>query len=541
MEFENELTNYSLTELRAVRDAYRAQERLAKDNETKKMYRQQRREIDDAIKDRFGRDVEYTPIGDNVKIFNPCLDFVDGVCYVTVQRTFITKKQINRGRKGVEIRNQIENLPFIITSEKEGFVLSEVEAESRELYYKNVPLLLSKRWSDKGIEDYLSGRSKGVDPKDLFERTRERFEFYMDWPNPLYYDLFALYATSTYFYPLFAHQPIIFLNGETASGKSKTLDILEQLAFNSLKSAHISDASLYRLVEANRPTLLLDESERLSNEEDSSGLINLLLAGSGPGAKVYRSERDGAGNFAPRSFETQCPKVVANIKGLKTEALINRCISFNFIPYKDKEKASSDPGPDDGKMETIRHDFYLLLLNHWQDIKNIPQELPQVAGLSGRSWKMWLPILTMAYFFESFGVVGLFEKVAQYATKASKELVLTSFDSFLGKLLGSLDQLTRGKEASQFYSTAEITQRVASFYNVQQDWLTDRYVSGRTAKAGFGSATRGTKDSKQCRGFFISRGQVEDICGRFKFGLEDIKVDTSDASDTKDTSDQKLC
>lgn len=524
------LRDFKLPDLRVLSGAYRAMERVEKDEEVKKRYIEQRKEVEQEIKDRVGEGVERTPLGDDIKEFNPCLDFVDEVCYVSIPRTYKSEIPTKRG-KGTQLRVVYEELPFVVTSEREGFLLSEAEAENRKLYYRTVPSLMSKRWTDKAIKDFTSGKSPKIDPKDLFERTRERFDYYLDWPNDFYYDFFALYVTSTYFFPLFPHQPIIFLTGETGSGKSKAIDVIEQMAFNTIKSAHISDASIYRLVESNRPTLLLDESERLMYEEQNLMLINLLLASTGTGAKVYRMEKDTLGNQVPKAFETKSPKVVANIKGIKTEALLSRCIRFDFVPFKDETKGNRDPDANDKEMEKIRHDHYLLLLTRWKEIKKTFDTLPPVASLSGRPLKLWSPILTMAQFFENHGVVGLFQRTVDFATKAAEDYAReVGTESFAGKLLVSLKELSENKgEGEQFYPTSEIISVVGGKYDEQPDWLKPAYVSKRMRSLGFGTSTRkyitGGEGKEQVRGFALSKKQVDEICERFKFGTDNPELD----------------
>ena len=524
------LRDFKLDDLRALRDAFRAVERPEKDEEVKKRYIEQRKEVEQEIRDRVGEGVERTPLGDNIKEFNPCLDFVNGVCYVSIPRTYKSEIPTKRGR-GTQLRVVYEELPFVVTSEREGFLLSEAEAENRELYYRTVPSLMSKRWTDKAIKDFTSGKSPKIDPKDLFERTRERFDYYLDWPDKFYYDFFALYTTSTYFFPLFPHQPIIFLTGETGSGKSKAIDVLEQVAFNTIKSAHISDASIYRLVESNRPTLLLDESERLMYEEQNLMLINLLLASTGTGAKVYRMEKDTLGNLVPKAFETKSPKVVANIKGIKTEALLSRCIRFDFVPFKDKTKGNRDPDANDKKMVEIRHNHYTLLLTRWKEIKETFDTLPPTASLSGRPLKLWFPMLTMARFFENHGVEGLFQRTVDFATKAAEDYAReVGTETFAGKLLESLKELSESKgEGGQFYPTSEITNAVGGRYDDYPEWLKPAYISKRMRKLGFGSPIRkyvATGEGKgQVRGFTLDKKQIDEICERFKFGADSPELD----------------
>ena len=67
--------------------------------------------------------------------------------------------------------------------------------------------------------------------------------------------------------------------------------MLDALCFNPVNSANISAATLYRIIEGSRATVLLDESEDLMGTEKGKEIINMLLAGIGKSGEVYRQEK----------------------------------------------------------------------------------------------------------------------------------------------------------------------------------------------------------------------------------------------------------
>ena len=94
-------------------------------------------------------------------------------------------------------------------------------------------------------------------------------------------------------------------------GKTTLLAIVEGLTPRALKVDNISAASLYRVVDAVRPTLLIDEADTfLPRNENLRGIINSGHLKSG---KVIRVVGD---DFRPKAFATSCPTAIAAIGAL---------------------------------------------------------------------------------------------------------------------------------------------------------------------------------------------------------------------------------
>jgi putative DNA primase/helicase len=94
-------------------------------------------------------------------------------------------------------------------------------------------------------------------------------------------------------------------------GKTTLLAIVEGLTPQALKVDNISAASLYRVIDAVRPTLLIDEADTfLPRNETLRGIINSGHLKSG---KVIRVVGD---DFRPKAFVTSCPTAIAAIGAL---------------------------------------------------------------------------------------------------------------------------------------------------------------------------------------------------------------------------------
>ena len=119
-------------------------------------------------------------------------------------------------------------------------------------------------------------------------------------------------------------------------GKTRLLELIRQITPDAKSISNISAAALYRLVEALRPTLLLDEAQSIRRRasEMSEVLRELLNAGIDKGATVLRV--GGENNTEIVEFKIFSPKVIALI-GELDGVLADRC-----LPIDIKRKTAAD-------------------------------------------------------------------------------------------------------------------------------------------------------------------------------------------------------
>jgi hypothetical protein len=123
---------------------------------------------------------------------------------------------------------------------------------------------------------------------------------------------------------------------EKRSGKSRLLEVLEIIVFNSWKVITPTEAVVFRKIDAHRPTLLLDETDAIfgkKNGENYEGLRALLNAGNRRGTKVPRCVGTSQ---SLQSFSVFCPKAIAGIGELPDT------IADRAIPIRLKRKARSE-------------------------------------------------------------------------------------------------------------------------------------------------------------------------------------------------------
>jgi hypothetical protein len=130
---------------------------------------------------------------------------------------------------------------------------------------------------------------------------------------------------TTYALDAFDTHPILAITSpEKRCGKTRLLELLELLCARPVRVAGISEAALFRIIEAERPTLLIDEAQALRARDDrSAALHDLLCAGNRRGSKVYRV--GGPNRDRLDAFSTFAPKALACI-GELADVITDRAI-----------------------------------------------------------------------------------------------------------------------------------------------------------------------------------------------------------------------
>jgi hypothetical protein len=125
---------------------------------------------------------------------------------------------------------------------------------------------------------------------------------------------------------------------ERRCGKSRLLELIEMLSANAWPTVLPSEAVVYRKVNADMPTLLLDEVDAIFNPRSADryeGLRALLNAGHRRGAKVPRCVGASANVV---EFSTFCAKVIAGI-GTLPDTIADRSIPIRLQRQTRDEKA----------------------------------------------------------------------------------------------------------------------------------------------------------------------------------------------------------
>jgi putative DNA primase/helicase len=200
----------------------------------------------------------------------------------------------------------------------------------------------------------------------------------------------SLWTVLPYIYKEFHKIPVLRIKSpQKRCGKSTLLDVLELLVSHPLITVSITPATLYRLIEKFHPTVLIDEAESFSKDDDD--LRAIVNGGFERNRRAWRTNKE---THEPESFDTFGCKVLASIKGLH-ETIEDRSLFIDMIRK-----------PRDIELEElcdVDHEPFSVLrrkIQRWTDdnrkaIRDI--RLPRPKILADRSWNKWRPLLTIAH------------------------------------------------------------------------------------------------------------------------------------------------
>ncbi|MGD9667805.1 MAG: DUF3631 domain-containing protein [Hyphomicrobiaceae bacterium] len=186
------------------------------------------------------------------------------------------------------------------------------------------------------------------------------------------------------------HSPILAIESpEKRCGKTTLLQILHQLVPKPLPAANITAPSLFRSIEKYYPTLLLDEAETYTrNDENMRGVLNSGFTRDS--AFVIRTEGE---DFEPRPFSTWSPKVLALI-GELPDTLQDRSIVVTLRRRLEHESVERFSRKAYSALHEQRAKAARWALDDVQALQGADPDMPP--GLDDRARDCWRPLLAVA-------------------------------------------------------------------------------------------------------------------------------------------------
>jgi hypothetical protein len=193
----------------------------------------------------------------------------------------------------------------------------------------------SSPMSAEGIRSFEDGED--VDPVKLLKFLQEFIRRRVIFTQKCVPTFLALWLMGTYCYSLFNYFGYVWLTSlGPGCGKSLVAKILSMLAFNATPPfVDPTPATVFRDIEANGSTLILDEVEHL-DPESKGELLAILNAGFERGAKVPRATPKGDG-WEVRKYNVYGSKSIAGINKIP-RPLQTRAFHIEMQKRKDSEK-----------------------------------------------------------------------------------------------------------------------------------------------------------------------------------------------------------
>ena len=297
----------------------------------------------------------------------------------------------------------------------------EGELEQAGIRLRRVPAEKPEpRWPPWAIKKYLNGEPPNPDEMDVYDLCKRAYETYIDygdeWGASM---LMSLYTIQSYLTPLFASVGYIGITGPKRAGKSKNLDIAEQICFNPVKTINLTGASLFRVVDGYRATVLIDESDFTSPDRHKDILI-MLRAGYRRGEYVVRQakvQKKGEEKFKEEFFDVFGPKILVIPEGIE-EMLRDRCIMINMQRTTNAAITRRWVDPKDPVWEDIRAHLYYFGLKHWREVEQEYLKLDLGDEISGREYEKWAPLFALAKIF------NVYDDLYKYALEKIHETYL---------------------------------------------------------------------------------------------------------------------
>jgi len=470
------------------------------------------------------KEVAMYPVWKSTKSYvHPALDFADGRAIISQSIPYNIQK-INENTNETLGNKEVERIT-IITSEREHYRLNPEVTDFNITHY---PLRFPRRWALASIQSFINVKESKLKPKTLLKELRRMFALHIEFPEIECYHFFPLWLIGTYLHPLFKAYPYVYVGGIKETGKTKALNVCSCLGFNSIFSGNMSTASLFRLIQNNRCSLFIDETEKLSNPQRAEDFRNILLNGYKRGSSVYRVEKEGKSQIV-KSFECYSPKMLANIRGLE-DVLESRCISFIMKRTYNKEVGEREVDKEDTEWQLLRNQMYLFSMTYWKDIKLIYEDLYNDTDLKNREWEIWKPIIAIAKFIDS----EVYKEMIDFALRMSKEKKEENVTDTTDNLLANvLCEIALEPEESKFVAIGEIRDKLLEYVDGDPKWLNSRWVGRAVRRMGFKESRRlGTH-----REIKIDRKEVLDLAKRLDISLENATSQTSETTQTSLNSD----
>lgn len=204
----------------------------------------------------------------------------------------------------------------------------------------------------------------------------------------------ALWVCACWFIDEIHCAPILLINApERACGKTQFLTVLAKLAPRTAQASSISPSVLFRMIEAYKPTLFIDEIETVLNDnEDLRGLIN--AGHTRDSAYVWRSVAKGD-DFEPKCFTVWGMKAIAGINAVKlAETVTSRSIIIELRRKKPDEMVERLRHAESDIFQNIAAKLARFVEDFHQQVKDTRPMLPD--NLSDRDQDNWEPLFQIA-------------------------------------------------------------------------------------------------------------------------------------------------
>jgi hypothetical protein len=232
--------------------------------------------------------------------------------------------------------------------------------------------------------------SDAVNGAALLDDLRQQFTRYAVLPPQADVAL-ALWVLHTWVFECFDITPYLTTTSPAVRcGKTIVMTLLYWLSYRGKKNDSMSKPAIYRSVESEKPTLVLDEVGWVVDGQDERQ--GILSGGFERNGFVEICEGEGE-NITTRRFSTYCPKAFGII-GKLTATLTDRSICINMQRKLKAKKVPRLRRRDNDEFATLRRRCLRWANDNAEALAQAPQQ--EHDGLNDRALDFWEPLLTVA-------------------------------------------------------------------------------------------------------------------------------------------------
>ena len=229
-----------------------------------------------------------------------------------------------------------------------------------------------------------------VDGAELLDGIRAVITRYMVLPKGAA-EALTLWIVGTYVFDAFQIcAKLLITSPEKRCGKSTLLaGILPGLVHRAIVASNISSAAVYRVIDAVKPTLLIDEADTfLANNPELRGVIN-----SGHmkvGAVVWRLVGD---SYDPKPFSTWGPMAIAMIKA-PPDTIVDRAVTIRLRRRRPGEQVVKLPLTFEEDCLALRQRCTRWGADNFETLRSLAPDLP--TSDNDRALDNWSPLFAIA-------------------------------------------------------------------------------------------------------------------------------------------------
>jgi hypothetical protein len=202
-------------------------------------------------------------------------------------------------------------------------------------------------------------------------------------------DTAALWVVHTYLLNCFGISPRLAIKSpEKGCGKTTALDVVSRLVFRPLPTSNASTAAIFRVVELQQPTLLIDEADTFLLENDE--LRGILNSGHRHGGATLRTVGE---EFEPRLFSTYSACAIALI-GKLPATLADRSVPIELRRRKPDEPIKPFRYDRTEHLDQLARKAARWARDNADRVRGTDPDMPD--GVFNRAADNWRPLLAIA-------------------------------------------------------------------------------------------------------------------------------------------------